>query len=144
MRADRLAGAAILLFAAFAIWEDRVLPLGTLAAPGAGMFPLALALALAGFGVLVFAGGGGEALSFDRREIGRAASILGACAFAALMLERLGYRLTMAAVLIFLLAVVERRRPWPALAVALALAASSHYLFAGLLRVPLPRGPFGI
>jgi hypothetical protein len=143
-RADWIAGAAILLFSAVAIWEDRVLPLGTLAKPGPGMLPLALALALAGMGLLIFLSGDARILSLERREAVRAASIAGACAFAALMLERLGYRLTMAAVLFFLLAVVERRRPPIALAVAAALAAVSHYVFAVLLRVPLPRGPFGI
>ena len=144
LRADRIAGAAIFLFAALVLWEDRVLPLGTLARPGPGMLPMALALALAGFGVLIFLGGDVRKLDFDRREVLRATSIAGACTFAALMLERLGYRLTIAAVLFFLLAVVERRPPFLALIVAAALAALSHYVFAGLLRVPLPRGPFGI
>ena len=47
-------------------------------------------------------------------------------------------------VLLFLLGVVERKRPTVALIFAAAFAAGTYFLFDTLLRVPLPRGPFGI
>jgi putative tricarboxylic transport membrane protein len=80
----------------------------------------------------------------EHGEWRHALAILVACAFAALALERLGYRLTIGAALLFLLAVVERKRTAGALLFAAAFAAGSFILFDTLLRVPLPRGPWGL
>ena len=49
---DRVAGAAILLFSLYVMWEDRVLPLGTYHRPGPGYMPLILAIILAAAGLL--------------------------------------------------------------------------------------------
>jgi hypothetical protein len=73
-----------------------------------------------------------------------ALAIFGACAFAAWGLERLGYRLTMAAVVAFLLLVVERKGWALGLALTVVMAWGSFFVFDTLLRVPLPRGPFGL
>jgi hypothetical protein len=73
-----------------------------------------------------------------------AMAIFGACAFAAWGLERLGYRLTMAVVVAFLLLVVERKRSALGLGLTVAVPWGSFYLFDTLLHVPLPRGPFGL
>jgi len=62
----------------------------------------------------------------------------------AIALERLGYRLTMAIALGFLIGVIERQGVFVTLTLAVALAAGSYLLFDTLLRVPLPRGPFGL
>jgi hypothetical protein len=70
-------------------------------------------------------------------------AIVVACAFAALGLERLGYRLTIFLVVLFLLAAVERKRPTTAMVVAAVFAVGTFLLFDGLLRVRLPRGPLG-
>ena len=59
-------------------------------------------------------------------------------------LERLGYRLTMAVVAIFLLMIVERKGWALGLALTAAMAWGSFFVFDTLLRVPLPRGPFGL
>jgi hypothetical protein len=40
--------------------------------------------------------------------------------------------------------VVERKRPVAALVFAVAFAGGTFLLFDGVLRVPLPRGPFGL
>jgi hypothetical protein len=61
-----------------------------------------------------------------------------------LALERIGYRLTMIALLVFMLGVVERKRPLPILLVAVGFAFISYYVFATLLRVQLPQGPWGL
>ena len=72
-----------------------------------------------------------------------ALAILGACAFMALGLERFGYRLTILIALLLLVTLVECRG-WIAGAVfAVGFSLGSHYLFNTLLKVPLPRGPFG-
>jgi hypothetical protein len=82
--------------------------------------------------------------ALDFGEWRHAVAIFGACAFAALALERLGYRLSIFLALLFLLGVVERKRPVAALVFAAAFAAGTYLLFDTLLRVQLPRGPFGI
>lgn len=142
---DRLAGAALIALACVMAWEATRLPVGSLAAPGPGYWPLALAIALGGFAAIVFLARTSPPVEqIGWKEAPRAAVVLAACVFAALAIERLGYRLTVFAVLVVLLAVVERRHPAAAMAVALAIALGSYFLFADLLRVPLPRGPAGI
>jgi len=77
-------------------------------------------------------------------ESGHTLAILAACGFAAFALERLGYRVTMAVLVFALLRAVERRGTVFAGAFAVTLALSTFYLFDVVLRVPLPRGPFGL
>ena len=71
-------------------------------------------------------------------------AIVGTCAFVALAIERLGYRSTIVIACAFLIGVVERRHPVAAALVAIGLATGTYYLFDTLLRVQLPRGPFGL
>ena len=78
------------------------------------------------------------------QEWRHALAIVVVCAFAAWGLERLGYRLTVTASLLALLGLVERRGPVVTTLVSLALAFGTFFLFATLLRTPLPRGPFGL
>ncbi len=142
---DRVAGVGLVAFGLFVVWEARALPFGSLGNPGAGMFPAALALMLVALGLLLALAGGGPALGAQGwQEARRGLAILTALGFAALALEPLGYRLTVAAVLLFLIGAVERKG-WRATGlVAFGFAFVSHALFADFLRVPLPRGPFGI
>jgi hypothetical protein len=146
MTTDRVAGGALTLLAAFVLWESRRLPLGSLTNPGPAYLPVVLALALLGLGAVIVAlGGRAPVLTAIGWGEGRhALLILGACAFAALGLERLGYRLTMLIMLAYLVGVVERRGWLTAVVFAAAMAEGSFYLFGTLLRVPLPRGPFGL
>lgn len=143
---DRAAGAALVLFAVGVLVESRALPLGSLRNPGPAYMPVVLALLLLVFGILLIAGGGRSPhLSATAwSEWRHAAAILGTCVFAALALERLGYRITTAVLLVFLLGLVERRRPVVTAVFALALTLGSFFLFATILKVPLPRGPFGL
>jgi putative tricarboxylic transport membrane protein len=143
---DRVAGAALAVFGLFVLWQSRVLPLGSLGNPGPGYMPTALAALLVLGGVAVAALGGEAAgvRTLGFREWRHAIAIFAACAFAALALERLGYRLTIFLVLLFLLGVVERKRPVASIVFALAFAGGTFLLFDWFLRVPLPRGPLGL
>jgi hypothetical protein len=142
---DRIAGIVLILAAAAIAWESRVLPLGTWRNPGAAYMPLLTAAVLGLMGLVIALRGGGPALqAMAWPEARHAALLLAACAFAAWALERLGYRLTTALMVLFFLFVLERRNPVAAVAVALALACGSFYLFSDLLRVPLPRGPWNL
>src|SRR5437870_882367 len=143
---DRVAGGALVLIGLVATWESRRFPLGSLHRPGPAYMPTLLALLLIIFGI-------GVALLGSRSqrldEVGwhewrHAIGIFAACAFAAWGLDRLGYRLTMAAVLVFLLLVLERKGVILTAVLTLAIVWGSFLLFDTLLRVPLPRGPFGL
>jgi hypothetical protein len=143
---DRVAGGALVLIGVVTIWESRVFPLGSLHRPGPAYMPVVLAALLILFGAAVFAM---DARVRRLAEVGwpewrHALAIFGACAFAAWGLERLGYRLTMAVVVAFLLLVVERKGWALGLTLTVAMAWGSFFVFDTLLRVPLPRGPFGL
>jgi putative tricarboxylic transport membrane protein len=141
---DRVAGAVLVLVALAIAWESRALPIGTWRNPGAAYMPLLTAGVLGLMGLLLALRGGGPTLaSLAWPEARRAALLLAACAFAAWAMERLGYRLTVAILLVFFLGVMERKHPVAVVAVALGLSLGSFYLFSDLLRVPLPRGPLG-
>jgi hypothetical protein len=143
---DRVAGGCLAAFALFVLWQSRALPLGSLANPGPAYMPMALAtlLLLAGLAIAVLGGDTPRFGSLSFGEWRHAVAIFVACAFAGLALERLGYRLTVLLVLLFLLGVVERKRATVAVVFAVGLAVGTFFLFDTLLRVVLPRGPFGI
>jgi len=143
---DRVAGGALVLVGAIALWQSLQLPLGSLRQPGPAYMPALLAVLLMLFGIAVAALGGatGTFSAVAWTEWRHALAIFGACAFAAVALERLGYRLTMGLVLAFLLGVVERKHPLLTVALAVGVAGGSFFLFNTVLRVPLPRGPLGL
>ena len=148
MTTDRVAGIGLALFALIILeesWRLR-LPLGNLAMPGPAYVPAILALALLVSGVIIaIAGREAPALrSVGWHEWRHAVAILAACSFTALALERLGYRLTIALDCVFLVGVVERKPPVATVVFAVAMALGTYWLFDTLLRVQLPRGPFGL
>ena len=145
MTIDRLSGAFLVLVGLFVVWERRVLPLGTASYPGPGYFPLLLAILLIIFGVILIVRGKGARLlsSVDWSEAPHALAILGCCFFTALLIERIGYRLTMLLVMGFLFGVMERNRWWFALILTLGFSLGTFWLFDTLLRVPLPRSGWG-
>lgn len=146
LRSDRVAGAVMVLSALAVIGENRAYPIGSLAEPGPGYMPLLLAVGLGVLGLLVALRGGASPLfnTLDWSEGKRGLVMLVACGVAVFALEHLGYRLTMVALLVFMLGAVERKRPLPTLLVALGFAFISYFLFATLLKVQLPRGPWGV
>ena len=148
MTTDRVAGVGLALFAALILeesWRSR-LPLGSLAMPGPAYVPALLAVALLVSGAFI-AATGARAPALPAAGWGEwrhVVAIVAACAFICLALERLGYRLTMALACVFLVGVIERKSPIATLVFSAALAAGTYWLFDTLLRVPLPRGPFGL
>jgi hypothetical protein len=131
--------------AVFVWWENRVYPLGSLQEPGPGYTPLLIAIFLGAMGLLIAVRGAGSPRAGDLAwpEAKRAAIILLACGVATYALEEIGYRLTIAALLVFFLGVLERRKPLAVATVAIGFSLLTFYLLGDLLRVPLPRGPWG-
>ena len=148
MTVDRVGGIALAALALFTLEESYRLrlPLGSLQNPGPAYLPVLLALLLLGFGVLVAALGGRTAqlMSVGWHEWRHGAAILLVCAFMALALERIGYRLTIFVSLATLLGALERQRWLTTILFSAGFAFGSYYLFATLLRVPLPIGPGGL
>ena len=142
---DRVAGLILVAIAGIVGLETTALPLGTLARPGPGYAPLVCAVILAVLGLIVALRRGGEpVINLRWGEARHAVLIFGAGAFVALALERIGFRLTTLAILVFLIGVVERKPPLRVAAVAFVISFGGYYLFWNVLRVPLPTGPFGI
>lgn len=145
LRNDQLSGLMLIALALFIAWENGAYPVGSLQDPGPGYMPLGLAIFLGLIGLLIALRGGGSPLllSVPWPEARRAVLILLMCGLATLALERIGYRLTIVALLLFFLGVVERKKPLPVALVAIGFSLASYYVVGDLLLVPLPRGPWG-
>jgi putative tricarboxylic transport membrane protein len=143
---DRVAGIALVLLSIAVLVASRGLPLGTLRTPGPAYMPVVLALLLLFFGLLLVAMRGSSAPLWTVRwhEWRHAVAIVIVVVFFAYALERLGYRLSVAAALVFLLGAMERKSVLFTLVFSVAVAAASFFIFSTLLKVPLPRGPFGL
>ena len=146
LSSDRFSGVLLLLLALYVGWENRAYPIGTLQEPGPGYVPLLLAILLGVLGLLIAIWGGRSEplLAIQWPEATRALVILLACGAGAFALERIGYRLTVIALLVFFLGVVERRRPWIVALVSIGFGFISYYVVGDLLHVPLPRSPWGL
>ena len=146
LHTDRISGVLFVVIALLVAVDNRAYPLGSLSAPGPGYMPLLLAIAFGAFGLVIALRGRASPLldTIDWTEGKRAVVLLITCGVAAFVLEHIGYRLTMIAMLVFMLGVVERKRPLPTLLVALGFAFISYYVFATLLKVQLPQGPWGL
>jgi hypothetical protein len=142
---DRVAGGALVLVGLVAVWESRQFPLGSIHRPGPAYMPTVLALLLIMFGVLVAVMGARSprASQAGWHDWRHAIGIFAACAFSAWGLNLLGYRITIACVMVFLLLVLERRGVVLTALLTVGIVGGSFFLFDTFLRVPLPRGPFG-
>lgn len=143
---DQVAGAFFAAFSLLVLWETRRIPFGFLAEPGPGAMPTLLAVTLLACSIAVILGGrsGKRAAAVQWTEWRHAVFILGTCAFMALALERLGYRLTIFIALLVLVTVLEKKGWFAGTLFAGLFAFGSHYLFNTLLQVPLPQGPLGL
>lgn len=145
LRSDQFSGLMLLALALYVGWANRAYPVGTLQEPGPGYLPLVLAIVLGSLGLLTALLGyrSTPLAAMQWTEAKRAVLILVACAAATFALERIGYRITVIALLVFFLGVVERKRPVHVALVALGFAFASFYVLGDLLHVPLPRSPWG-
>lgn len=143
--ADRAVGLGLIAFGALALFESRLLPIGTWRQPGPASFPVVLSIALMSFGALLalLASDGTRLAELGWEEARQAILIVLGAGVAIYLLLRLGYVITIAALLFYLLAIVARRHWAVSLAVAAGLSAGTFALFDLALRVPLPRSPFG-
>ena len=143
---DQVAGSFFAVFSLVVLWESYRIPFGFLAEPGPGAVPTLLAFILLACSIAVVIGGRASKhlAEIEWPELRHAVAILAACAFMALAIERLGYRLTILIALLVLAGIVERKGWIAGILFAGGFAFGTHYLFNTLLRLPLPHGPFGL
>ena len=143
---DQVAGSVFAAFSLLVLWESRKIPFGFLAEPGPGAVPAILAFILLACSIAVVIGGrsGKRVAELQWTEWRHAVAILGMCAFMALALERLGYRLSIFIALLALVSIAEKKGWIAGIVFAGCFSFGSHYIFGTLLRLPLPQGPFGL
>jgi hypothetical protein len=143
---DQIAAAALTALGAYVAIAARDYPFGSVAQPGPGFVPFALGVMLAVCGMVMAIGAAfvppERTITF--RDLPHAAVILLVLVAAALGIERIGFRALVVLMLLFFLWVIERRSPFVAVPLALAVAFGTFHLINDVLRVPLPVGPWGL
>ncbi len=142
MRVDRVLGLGAVLLAipvAVASWGFGA---GSPKSPGAGFWPLLIALTMAGLGVSLILRPTGRAATAGGPDSrwGRLGIALGTLGFYVVTLEPLGYLLATIVLLVVQFHWVEGRSWRTSLWTAVLTSAVSLVLFRTLLKVPLPLG----
>lgn len=142
----------MLVLCVLAVWQSSLLPLSDKLGPGPGFFPFWLSLIGTAFALAQLVGvwrmpadtGGGEPLmpdAYGRRRIG---AIVGIIAIAALVMETLGFQLTMLGFNVAMVVALGERR-WLIIAIfAVAGSFGVYQVFTRWLDVLLPAGQLGI
>lgn len=145
MKLDVPAGAAIIVTAALAVAGALGFPAAGGAVPGPAMFPIAIAALWAGFGVVLLVSGWRRvAVATEEPPAWRGmAGLFGLTAGYAVLMPWLGFIATSALFLTLAVRFLGYRHWWRAGAVALATSFVVFWLFAGLMKVPLPAGWLG-
>lgn len=136
--------AFLLVLALFVIWNARGMPAGTVALPGPGFFPTALAILLAvvSLGILVRAAltrAPSEAVALGHRDI---AVALAALVVLAVVFEPLGAIPSLGLFLFVLFATFARIAVWKVAIAAIIGAGLAWAVFIYVLGVQLPGGLF--
>ncbi len=146
MSGERVLAGLFGLFGLFFAVEARDLTYMDEFAPGAGFLPFWLGLLLVAL-VIGFlfttrpAGPSGDGVApVDRRKVAAVALGLVACIAA---IEWLGFAVSIAAYLLYLVRAVERRGWGLSAGVAVGTTLGLYLIFQAWLKVPLPRGPWG-
>jgi len=144
MKADRCGALLLIFLGGLFVYEGAKLPPGEGGAPGAGFLPFWIGIGLIGFALPLFlrpAGGLGLRDLFPMGSEGRrVGSALAAMAVYPLVLKPAGFLLATFGLFLFLLQFYRRGRWWAAMALSLAVAAGSYWLFAKIFEMPLPEG----
>ncbi len=149
-RPYQITGVVLILFAGFVAHESLDLPFYTENGPGAFFFPLLVSILIGFLGVMMFLQatfGASEAMPADffatRAGYLRIGAIVLALAAIVVLLEPLGFRLTMLVFLALLLLTLGRQNLLVTAVIALLGSFGTYYVFVQWLRTPLPVGMFG-
>jgi putative tricarboxylic transport membrane protein len=149
-RTYQITGTILLLLAVHVGYESLALRYYTSLGPGPGFFAFWLALILGGLAVaMVVQATVGRPepappdFLADRGGFLRMGAVALSLLMTALLLERIGFRLTMFAVYLFLLRVLGNQRLVTDLLIAIAGSFGVYFVFVRWLNVPLPTGVLG-
>jgi len=155
LRAESWAALVLTLFGIAGIVGARTLPFGNVTRPGAGFFPMCLAVALTFVAAAVFVRSLGARDDADRpaphdrpapaarARVVRAAAALAALLVYAFALEDVGFGVTTFLLIVFLFRAIEPQRWAVAVGGAIVTVIACHVLFRVWLGVRLPLGPWG-
>jgi putative tricarboxylic transport membrane protein len=150
-RGWQVACVGFLALSLLVIVESLQFPLTDPLGPGPGFFPFWLSLLSGGLAVMLFVQVSrgkidpvAAGLIPDRAAGMRVLRILAGLAGATLLLDPLGFRLTLLLFIVYLLVALGVRRWWLVAVVALAGSFGVFHVFYYWLRVPLPIGALGI
>ncbi len=145
LRADHVAGAGFIAFglAVFALSGD--LPVGALSMPGSGFMPAIVAglIILAGLG-LILRGNESEPFSaIDWSEGKHAFLVIAITAVAIVLYTEAGFLITMFAMMLAFLLIIERENPLRAALYCLVVVGATYVSFVYGLKLQMPTGPLG-
>lgn len=143
LRADHVAGSAFVVFGIAIIALSGDLPVGKLSMPGSGFLPIIVAAMTIVFGAaLLLRSRESQPFSaIDWSDGKHAAAVTLITAVATGLYIHLGFIVTMAAMMIALLILIERRRPLYAAVYSFAVVLTTFAAFEYLLKTPLPPSP---
>lgn len=143
-------GLFFVVFAALVLTQSLGFEFYSRGIPGPGFFPTLLALGIGIVGVLLVVSRlRGVDLEFgtfarpSRTELGRAMTVWLAIVIASAVIDLVGFLVTSAVLIALLLLGVERLRTWRAIMTVFLIPVVLYAVFALLLRVRLPTGPWG-
>ncbi|MGH8869917.1 MAG: tripartite tricarboxylate transporter TctB family protein [Actinomycetes bacterium] len=147
---DIACGALLAVLGGVVLVQSRQLDFYLEGIPGPGFFPSILAVVLTGLGVVLVVtrvrAPRESAREFplpSRPQATRSLALWAAVLGATLLAGVLGFPLAMLLLVAVILFVIEGRRGIGAVATTIAIPLLAWLLFASLLQVPLPTGPFG-
>lgn len=144
LRADHVAGGAFVVFGILIIALSGDLPAGQLSMPGSGFLPkiVAVLTIILGLALIVRASESPAFATIAWSDGSHAALVTIVAAVAIALYTKLGFLITMAAMMLALLLVVERRKPLYALAYSAGVVLMTYAVFVYVLKTPLPSSPF--
>jgi putative tricarboxylic transport membrane protein len=148
-RCNQVASVLFFLVATSVLIASRDLVYRVEFSPGAGFFPVWLGIALLVLSLFlllkntILKGDMNEANPLpDRQALRRVAIILGAFIVSGLLFERLGFLITMFALVVFLLIYLEEYRWYSGVLISAVMVSAVYGIFKIWLNVPLPLGLF--
>ena len=144
LRTDHITGGAAIGFGALVLAISGDLPIGSLAFPGAGLWPKLLSVLMIGLGIILIAGAHeGEAFAaVPWRDLDHALPVFALAAAATALFVTLGFVITMG-VMMAALIVLKRKPVLHAALFGASVSVATYALFTMVLRTPLPRGLLG-
>jgi putative tricarboxylic transport membrane protein len=142
LRSDHIAGAFFVALGLLVLMLSGDLPTGRLSMPGAGMLPKLLAGLMAFFGLVLIlrAKESAPIAQVSWRDLVHAVPVIAIAGLAVLFYERLGFVVTMSAMVFSLVAAVERRHPVTAALFSIVLTLIVYFAFTKVLKAPLQKG----